>query len=202
MTDRILSRRKTLTLGAAAAASATLGTVAAPAAAAPAKVPSIWEGEKMYTSFAEKATGLSYPGPAGRPKAYVAFDCQCPDCIKLMESIAPLYKYVDVVWCPISFLNIHSEPQGTTILMSKTPWKKLDEQHEHFRDADMRGIKYDIAKLDPKVRDSVWTNTKLHRRCGCRAVPYGVFKNKKGEYLPFDENMKTKELAELFGVEL
>ena len=38
----------------------------------------------------------------------------------------------------------------------------------------------------------------LHRRSGCRAVPYGVFKNSKGEYVPFDENLTTEELKKVF----
>jgi hypothetical protein len=29
-------------------------------------------------------------------------------------------------------------------------------------------------------------------------VPYGVFKNSKGEYVPFDENLTTDELSKLF----
>ena len=39
---------------------------------------------------------------------------------------------------------------------------------------------------------------KLHRRCGCRAVPYGVYQTKKGDYVPFDENLTTAELKKLF----
>ena len=42
----------------------------------------------------------------------------------------------------------------------------------------------------------------MARRCGCRAVPFGVFKNSKGEYVGFDENLLTNELAELFEVTL
>ncbi|MBS6157654.1 MAG: Tat pathway signal protein, partial [Sutterella sp.] len=59
-----------------------------------------------------------------------------------------------------------------------------------------------LAKLPEDLRNKVWTNTKLHRRAGCRAVPYGVFKNSKGEYKPFDENLSTEELAALFEVKL
>lgn len=183
------------------AAAAALAAVSASGAAkaAPANVPVIWDGKKMYETFEKQATGLSYPGSAGRPKAYVAFDPQCPDCMKLMEQVRPLYPQVDVVWCPIAFLNIHSEPQGSAILAAPEPWKLLDDQHEHFRD-EFRGIRYDLAKLPEELRNKVWTNTKLHRRAGCRAVPYGVFKNAKGEFLPFDENLTTEELAALFGV--
>ena len=175
-------------------------SAAGAAQAAPANVPVIWDGRKMYESFARQGTGFSYPGPAGRPKAYVAFDTQCPDCMRLMERIRSLQDQVEVIWCPIAFLNIHSEPQGSTILAAAEPWRKLDEQHEHFRDA-FRGIRYDLASLPEELRNKVWTNTKLHRRSGCRAVPYGVFKNARGEYLPFDENLTTEELAALFGVQ-
>lgn len=168
--------------------------------AAPANVPPIWDGKKMYESFAEKGVGFSYPGTDGLPVAYVAFDTQCPDCMRLQSRIKPLLSKVKVVWCPIAYINIHSEPQGAKILSAKNPWKELEAQHEHFKDPDFRGIRYDHGKLSEEVRNQVWTNTKLHRRCGCRAVPYGVFKNSKGEYLPFDENLTTEELASLFEI--
>ncbi|MCF0253425.1 MAG: Tat pathway signal protein [Duodenibacillus sp.] len=188
-----LNRRRALALGA-------LALAAAGAQARPASVPPIWDGKKMWESFEKDATGFSYPGPAGRRKAWVAFDPQCPDCIRLMERMAPLAAKVEAVWCPISYLNIHSEPQGTAMLIAEKPWELLDKHHEHFRDADFRGIRYDVSKLPEAVRDKVWTNTKLHRRCGCRAVPYGVYKSSQGEYRPFDENLTTEELAELFEV--
>ena len=194
----IVSRRKILI--------ASLGTAAVgltrTAQAAPANVPSIWDGKKMYETFKAQGTGFSYPGPADRPVAYVAIDPQCPDCMKFTENVKPLLSKVNVIFFPIAFLNINSEPQGSTILASKEPWKKYEEQHEHFRDPEFRGIRYDLAKLPEDLRNKVWTNTKLHRRAGCRAVPYGVFKNSKGEYKPFDENLSTEELAALFEVKL
>jgi hypothetical protein len=162
----------------------------------------IWDGKKMYETFKAQGAGFSYPGPADRPVAYVAIDPQCPDCMKFTENVKPLLSKVNVIFFPIAFLNINSEPQGSTILASKEPWKKYDEQHEHFRDPEFRGIRYDLAKLPDDLRNKVWTNTKLHRRAGCRAVPYGVFKNSKGEYKPFDENLSTEELAALFEVKL
>lgn len=168
----------------------------------PAVVPVIWDGKKMYETFKAQGAGFSYPGPADRPVAYVAIDPQCPDCMKFTENVKPLLSKVNVIFFPIAFLNINSEPQGSTILASKEPWKKYDEQHEHFRDPEFRGIRYDLAKLPDDLRNKVWTNTKLHRRAGCRAVPYGVFKNSKGEYKPFDENLSTEELAALFEVKL
>ncbi|MCD8339097.1 MAG: thioredoxin family protein [Burkholderiales bacterium] len=168
--------------------------------AKPAVVPSIWEGQKMYDTFLKDGTGFSYPGADDKPIAIVAFDPQCPDCDHLQKTIKPLMKDIKFIFYPISYLNIHSEPQGTTMLIAEEPWKVLEEQHEHFKDSDMRGIHYDVSKLPVDVRDKVWTNTKLHRRAGCRSVPYGVFKNSKGEYVPFDENLTTPELAEIFEI--
>lgn len=118
----------------------------------------------------------------------------------LQKRIKPLEKYIHVIYYPISYLNIHSEPQATTILTSLDPYKVFEQQHEHFKDPDFRGIRYDISKLPESVRSKVWTNTKIHRRVGCRAVPYGVFKTPDGKYLPFDENLTTAELAKLFGI--
>ena len=186
-----LSRRLTLGL----AISALFGSAAV---AAPANVPSIWEGKKMYESFLKDGTGFSYPGSQGKPKAVMAFDTQCPDCMKIYKNLQPLLGQVDIIFYPIAYLNIHSEPQGSTILASKEPFKVFEQQHEHFKDPGFRGIRYDLKKLPDELRNKVWTNTKLHRRSGCRAVPYGVFKNSKGEYVPFDENMTTEELKKLF----
>ena len=78
---------------------------------------------------------------------------------------------------------------------------KFLEQHEHFRDPNFRGFKYNPSEIPIEKLNDVWTNTKLSRRAGCRAVPYGVFKTKDGKYLPFDENLTTKELAQVFGIE-
>ena len=167
--------------------------------AAPASVPMIWDGKKMYESFEKDGTGISSKGPAGRPKAYVAFDTQCRDCWHLHRRLEPFMDKIEFVFCPISFMNIHSEPQATTILIDKDPLAKLEEHFAHFADIEFRGIRYGLVeKLPVDVRDKVWTNTKLHRRAGCRAVPYGVFKNSKGQYLPFDERLTTEELKKLF----
>lgn len=43
---------------------------------------------------------------------------------------------------------------------------------------DFRGFKYIPSKISIEKRKDVWTNTKLSRRAGSRAVPYGVFKTK------------------------
>ena len=189
------SRRDTLIGGIASLL--TLGTFSAHAA--PASVPVIWDGKKMYESFEKEGTGISSKGQAGRPKAYVAFDTQCRDCWQLHRKLAPFMDKIEFVFCPISFMNIHSEPQATTILIGKDPLAKLEEHFAHFTDVEFRGIHYGLVeKLPVEIRDKVWTNTKLHRRAGCRAVPYGVFKNSKGQYLPFDERLTIKELKQLF----
>lgn len=189
------SRRDTL-IGAIASL-LTLGTFSAHAA--PASVPVIWDGKKMYESFEKEGTGISSKGQAGRPKAYVAFDTQCRDCWQLHRKLAPFMDKIEFVFCPISFMNIHSEPQATTILIDKYPLAKLEEHFAHFTDIEFRGIHYGLVeKLPVEIRDKVWTNTKLHRRAGCRAVPYGVFKNSKGQYLPFDERLTIEELKQLF----
>ena len=190
-----LSRRDTLIGGIASLL--TLGVSSAHAA--PASVPVIWDGKKMYESFEKEGTGISSKGPAGRPKAYVAFDTQCRDCWQLHRKLASFTDKIEFVFCPISFMNIHSEPQATTILIDKDPLAKLEEHFAHFTDLEFRGIRYGLVeKLPVEVRDKVWTNTKLHRRCGCRAVPYGVFKNSKGQFLPFDERLTVEELKQLF----
>ena len=189
------SRRDTLIGGIASLL--TLGTFSAHAA--PASVPVIWDGKKMYESFKKEGTGISSKGQAGRPKAYVAFDTQCRDCWQLHRKLAPFMDKIEFVFCPISFMNIHSEPQATTILIDKDPLAKLEEHFAHFTDIEFRGIHYGLVeKLPVEIRDKVWTNTKLHRRAGCRAVPYGVFKNSKGQYLPFDERLTIEELKQLF----
>ena len=97
--------RRTLALGTAAAAAAAVfpGAVAAK----PANVPVIWDGKKMWETFEKDGTGFSFPHKPGSPKAYVTFDTQCPDCIRFYDNIAPLLDNINLVWCPIAFLNIH-----------------------------------------------------------------------------------------------
>ena len=186
------SRRHSLGAGFALLFSAVLPV----AHAEPANVPVIWDGKKMFESFEKEATGIS---SKGRPKAYVAFDTQCRDCWHLHRKLEPFLDKIEFVFCPISFMNIHSEPQATTILIDKDPLAKLNEHFEHFSDLEFRGIRYGkVEDLPVEVRDKVWVNTKLHRRAGCRAVPYGVFKNSKGQYLPFDERLTVEELKVLF----
>lgn len=177
--------------------SLSLGTVVA----APAVVPVIWDGKKMWETFEAEAKGFAFAHQPDAPKAYVTFDSQCPDCVRFYERVKPLLSKVNLIWCPIAFLNIHSEPQGASILAAAHPEMKFLEQHELFRDPNFRGFKYNPSEIPIEKRNDVWTNTKLSRRAGCRAVPYGVFKTKDGKYLPFDENLTTKELAQVFGIE-
>lgn len=190
-----ISRRQTLLTGIAALVS----LIAPSVHAEPANVPVIWDGKKMFESFEKEATGIVTEGSEGIPKAYVAFDTQCRDCWQLHRKLEAFSGKIKFIFCPISFMNIHSEPQATTILMDKNPLAKLEEHFAHFSDIDFRGIRYgNVENLPVDIRDKVWTNTKLHRRAGCRAVPYGVFKNSKGEYLPFDERLTVEELKQLF----
>lgn len=194
-----ISRRKALVLATASLAS---GMAAAPVCAEPTVVPPIWDGEKMYTSYEKDGTGISHPGPTGRPKAFVTFDTQCPYCIQLMERLKPYYDRIDVIYIPVTLLSIHSEPQATTMLLDKNPHLKLQEHHDTFRNPDFRGIRYgNVNALPVELRNKVWTNTKIHRRSGCLIVPYGVFKNSKGQYVPFDHKITRAELAKLFELE-
>lgn len=189
------SRRQALGAALAALASAAVPTVYAE----PANVPVIWDGKKMFESFEKEATGISSKGPTGRPKAYVAFDTQCRDCWQLHRKLVPFLDKIEFIFCPIAFMNIHSEPQATTILIDKDPLAKLEKHFAHFTDIEFCGIRYGkVEDLPVDVRDKVWTNTKLHRRAGCRAVPYGVFKNSKGEFIPFDERLTVEELRKVF----
>ena len=190
-----VTRRNALLVGLGSLLTASVSSVQA----APASVPVIWDGKKMFESFEKEATGISSKGPEGRPKAYVAFDTQCRDCWQLHRKLEPFLDKIEFIFCPISFMNIHSEPQATTILIDKNPIAKLEEHFAHFTDIEFRGIHYGrVEDLPVDVRDKVWTNTKLHRRAGCRAVPYGVFKNSKDDYLPFDERLTVEELKTLF----
>ena len=75
----------------------------------------------------------------------------------------------------------------------------MEQQFAQFSGDEYRGIRYGYVEKPPvEVSDKVWTNTKLNRRAGCRAVAYGVVKNSKGQYVPFDERLTVEELKELF----
>lgn len=89
----IVSRRKILIASLGASAVGLTRT----AQAAPANVPSIWDGKKMYDSFLRDGTGFSFPHKPNAPVAVVAFDTQCPDCIRLFTRIKPLLNDVDVI---------------------------------------------------------------------------------------------------------
>lgn len=189
-----MQTRRTLLLSALA-----LGLTSAAAWAAPAAVPSIWEGEKMYTTLAKDGTGIASSSDTTLPVAYVIFDTQCRDCWQLHQKLAKFTDRVRFIFFPIAYMNIHSEPQATTILTAKDPLAKLEEHFAHYTDIEFVGIRYPAVETLPvDVRNKVWTNTKLHRRSGCRAVPYGVFKNSKGQYVPFDERLTLEELKQLF----
>ncbi len=195
---RTFSRRNLIGAAALAVSSAATGA----AFAAPTLPPSIWEGQKMYETMIKNGTYFTAPGGDSSKVLHVFIDTQCPDCNRLIHRLRPLMSKIEVRFYPISFLGIHSEPQATTILMSKDPWKAFEEHHTHFRDPDFRGIRYGkVEDLPVELRAKVWMNTKLHRRCGCRAVPFGVYKNSKEQYVPVDESQTTKELAQTLEIE-
>ena len=142
---KTISRRNALIAGFSSLI--TIGMTSAHAA--PASVPVIWDGKKMFESFEKEGTGISSKGPAGRPKAYVAFDTQCRDCWQLHRKLEPFLDKIEFVFCPISFMNIHSEPQATTILIDKDPLAKLEEHFAHFTDVEFRGIRYGSVENYP-----------------------------------------------------
>ena len=68
--------------------------------AKPAVVPPIWNGKLMYESMLKDGTGFINPGKPGRAKAYVFFDTQCSDCIRLLDRLYPLLGQVEVMFFP------------------------------------------------------------------------------------------------------
>ncbi len=163
------------------------------------RVPTDWDGEGMFTQYAETGDGVSFAGPAGRPKAFIAFDPQCPWCVKLLAAALPLQQKIDFVWMPVAVLNIHSEPQGAAILSAKDRAAKLLEHEAHFKDKDFRGIRY-AEKLLLKAREAVWVNSKIFRKNACRTVPFGVFKTASGEYRAIYSGMTTEALEKICDV--
>ena len=138
---KTMTRRSALLAGLVSLMASNLS----PANAAPASVPVIWDGKKMFESFEKDATGISSKGPAGRPKAYVAFDTQCRDCWQLHRKLEPFLDKIEFVFCPISFMNIHSEPQATTILIDKDPLAKLEE-HGMTKLGEHQDITLDVSR--------------------------------------------------------
>lgn len=171
------------------------------------KPPSDWYGEGMYTDLLEKGMGIKSPSECTSPnrrKLLLTFDTQCPWCHRLHEALKPLYPFVTVIWYPVATLGIHSEPQGSAMLASVNPWKAFLAHMNGFRsDIKPRGktlTQSEIERLPMKVREAVWTNSKIHRRTACRTVPFGVYRNTRGEYVPVWSGMKTDELAQLLEV--
>lgn len=165
------------------------------------RVPTDWDPQEMfeqYEKLAAKGNGVHWDGPQTRPKAYIAIDTQCPWCIKLVKACEPLRDKIDIVFMPVALLKIHSEPQGALILSASDKMAKLMEHEEHFRDPDFRGLKYDKESIPVEKREAIWENTKVHRKTGCRLVPYGVFKTASGKYNFIDSQMKTKDLKAVF----
>ncbi len=208
-------QRRRMLLAAAAAAAAAPGAQAAnqiverlipPPAKKPAhkfpRVLSEWYGEGMYEDLEKQGMGIPVPGPAGRRKAFIAFDTQCPWCHRLHEALVPLYDRVEVVWFPVAMLSYWSEAQAVAMLSDKDPWGRFLEHQDIFKlTKKPYGIQVDpraVWDAPVKYRDGVWTNTKIVRRNACRTIPYGVFKNSKGEFIPLYSRLSTEELARIF----
>ena len=191
-----LNRRAALTAAAAVAAACSLP---AQAAKEMPRVPTDWDPDTLYKDLQEKGLGVSFAGPAGRPKALVCIDPQCQWCVKLIKDALPLKDKIDFVWYPCAELNIHSEPQGATILAAENPEKKLLEHEDLYSSKEFKGIKYDLAKIPVKFRDAVWINSKIFRRTACRVIPFGVMRDKEGKYHAIYSGMKTEDLAALCG---
>ncbi|HBC70304.1 MAG TPA: Tat pathway signal protein [Sutterella sp.] len=166
------------------------------------KVLADWWGQGMYEDLEKSGMGISVPGPAGRRKAFIAFDTQCPWCHRLHEQLIPLYPKVEVVWFPVATLSVWSEPQGALMLAAKDPWKLFLHHMDIFKtNENPRGIPVDTGRIwniPRKFRDGVWTNSKIVRRNACRTIPYGVFKNSKGEFIPLYSRLTTADLAKIF----
>lgn len=199
----IVNRRQLLTLAAAGlAASAAQAQTPAPAPAAPA-VPGAPPGmdvKAMYEQFAEKGKGFDMkPGAATRPAVYVVFDPQCPYCTQLWEAAKPLADKVRFVWLPVAVLNPHSEPQGAAILSAPDPVAMM-ERHESAMKNPHRGLVTEGMVIPMGAREDVWSNSRIFRRTGGRSVPWGVFKNAKGEFGVIPDALKTEQLRQLLGV--
>lgn len=172
------------------------------------RVPTDWWGRGMYEDLLEKGTGFAAPGngPVGKGSLLICFDTQCPWCHKLFATLKPLEGKVRMVWYPVALLSVWSEPQGALLLTQPDPYAAFAEHIDVFRQTDEpRGIKIDTAHvwdISRKMRNGVWVNSKIFRRNGTRTVPFGVFRNSKGEYVPVYSRMDTHELAKLLEVSL
>lgn len=162
------------------------------------EVPTDWDAEHMYTEFMESAEGVHFPGPAGRPMAFIVFDTQCSYCLRLLDQTMPLKDKIDFVWVPVAVLNPHSEPQGAAILSSLNRVEMFERHHAQFSNQPVRGIDTENMIIPFDKRQAVWTNTRIFRLTGGREVPFGVMKDKDGNFHPILSGMKTTDIEKLF----
>ena len=198
-----VNRRQALQMAAAAAISAGVtvahAQAAKPAAAANVPPPGL-DPKAMYEQFAEKGKGFDMkPGVEGRPTCFVAFDPQCPYCVKLWEAAKPIAHQVKFVWLPVAVLNPNSEPQGAAILAAPKPVEMM-ERHEAAFNNPHRGLVTDGMAIPMSARDDVWSNSRIFRRTGGRSVPWGVCKDSKGEFRLIPDALKTEDLKKVLGL--
>ncbi|MCF0254288.1 MAG: hypothetical protein HUK26_08160 [Duodenibacillus sp.] len=154
----------------------------------------------IYKEMREKGAGISSPDYGQKVECVIVSDAQCPWCSKLLQQCEPLLKQVRFHWYPVCVLRDLSVTQGAWILQADDRWARFLEHEEHFRDADLRGLRVDESRLKPEMRKAVWENSKIFRRGGGTVVPFGIYRNRLGEYVPILSGAKTEELEQLFGV--
>lgn len=196
-----LSRREALQAVALAALSAGVGGAQAqPAPKGPTPIPPGLDAKAMYEQFAEKGKGFDMkPGIEGRLTAYVAFDPQCPFCVKLWEATKPIADKVRFVWLPVALLNPNSEPQGAAILSAPDPVAMM-ERHEAAFNNPHRGLVTEGMVIPMAAREDVWSNSRIFRRTGGRSIPFAVYKDAKGEFRLVPDAFKTEDLKKILGL--
>lgn len=163
-------------------------------------IPTDWDPHEMYTEFMAHGVGVEFAGPDSRPMAFIAFDTQCSWCMRLMAQTRPLQQYINFVWLPVAVLNPYSETQGAAILASLDRAQMLERHESQFDNENIRGLNTEAMIVPWEMRQAVWTNTRIFRRCAARVVPFGVMKDANGEYRAIHSGMKTHQLAALFGI--
>ena len=163
-------------------------------------IPTDWNAQSMYEGFEKSGTGVEFASQNNRPKAFVAFDCQSPESMRLLEQAYPLRDKVNFVWLPVAVLNPYSEPQGAAILAAINRPEMLERQYKQFKNTPVQGIVTDTMVLPFDKREALWTNTRIFRLSGARDVPFGVMKTSQGEFRPITAAMTTADLEKLFGL--
>lgn len=196
-----LNRRQMITLAAIGLAAAGSAHAQTPPALAVPGAPPGMDVKSLYDQFAEKGKGFDMkPGIEGRPvTVYIAFDPQCPACEQLWQASKPLADKVRFVWLPVAVLNPHSEPQGAAIISAPDPVAMMERHEAAFRNVH-RGLVTEGMAIPFTAREDVWSNSRIFRRTGGRSVPWGVFKNAKGEFGVIPDALKTEQLRQLLGV--